>query len=128
VPARFEIPRRDALRPTADNRAAQSRHAEKETLMPAYLIGHVNVHNAERWAQYRSSVPATLVNWGGELMFRGRLAETLSGEQPYTETVVLRFPDLASIEGWHRSADYQALIPVRKAAADVMLASYDSGD
>ncbi len=94
--------------------------------MPAYLIGHVNVHDEERWARYRRSVPATLVNWGGELMFRGRLAGTLSGEQPYAETVVLRFPDLASIEGWHRSADYQALIPLREAAADVILASYEA--
>lgn len=96
--------------------------------MPAYLIGHITVRNAEHWTQYRSRVPATLTQWGGELLFRGRLADTLSGEQPYAETVVLRFPDLASIDGWHCSADYQALIPIRQAAADVMLASYEADD
>lgn len=94
--------------------------------MPAYLIGHINVRDAERWAQYRSRVPATITRWGGELLFRGRLADTLSGEQPYAETVVLRFPDLASIDGWHRSAEYQALIPIRQAGADVMLGSYEA--
>ncbi|MDT3678025.1 MAG: DUF1330 domain-containing protein [Burkholderiaceae bacterium] len=96
--------------------------------MSAYLIGHVNVRDAQRWAQYRSSVPGTLAGWGGALVFRGRLAQTLSGEPQYAETVVLRFPDLASIDGWHRSAEYQALIPLRQAAADVRLASYESDD
>lgn len=96
--------------------------------MPAYLIGHIRVRDTERWSEYRSRVPATLARWGGELLFRGRLAETLSGEQPYPETVVLRFPDLASIDGWHRSTEYQALIPIRQAAADVLLASYESDD
>lgn len=96
--------------------------------MSAYLIGHVNVLDTQHWAQYRSSVPATLPRWGGELVFRGRLAAALSGEQPYAETVVLRFPDLASIDGWHRSDEYQALIPIRQAAADVLLSSYESDD
>lgn len=96
--------------------------------MPAYLIGHVNVRDAQHWARYRSGVPGTLVRWGGELVFRGRLAATLSGEQPYAETVVLRFPDLASIDGWHRSDEYQALIPIRQLAADVLLASYEADD
>ncbi|ODS99320.1 MAG: hypothetical protein ABS56_01675 [Lautropia sp. SCN 69-89] len=93
--------------------------------MPAYLIGHISVRDAARWAEYRSRVPATLARWGAELLFRGRRAEVLSGEQPHSETVVLRFPDLASIDGWHRSAEYQALIPIREAAAEVTLASYD---
>lgn len=96
--------------------------------MPAYLIGHINVRETAHWEQYRRSVPSTLARWGGELLFRGRLAEMLSGELPYSETVVLRFPDLASIDGWHRSAEYQALIPLRRSAADVLLASYEADD
>lgn len=48
--------------------------------MPARLIGHVNVRDAARWAQYRSRVPATLAPWGGELLFRGRRADVLAGE------------------------------------------------
>lgn len=96
--------------------------------MPAYLIGHIRVRDPASWEQYRNGVPATLADWGGELLFRGRLARTLSGAQPYTETVVLRFPDLASIEGWHESAAYRSLIPIREAAADVLLSSYDGDD
>ncbi|HMN65678.1 MAG: DUF1330 domain-containing protein [Burkholderiaceae bacterium] len=96
--------------------------------MPAYLIGHIRVRDEARWAEYRSRVPGTLAPWRGELLFRGRRAAVFSGEQPHPETVVLRFPDVASIEAWHRSADYQALIPIREAAADIVLASYASDD
>lgn len=94
--------------------------------MPAYLIGHIRVRDAARWVEYRSRVPGTLAPWRGELLFRGQCSSVLAGEQPYPETVVLRFPDLAAIDAWHRSPGYQALIPVREAAADVVLASYQS--
>ena len=40
----------------------------------------------------------------------------------------VRFHRLESIDGWHRSADYQSLIPIRQAAADVMLAGYDADE
>jgi len=116
--------RRSTIRPQRAHVAS----IETENPMSAYLIGHVNVRDAEHWAQYRSSVPRTLTRWGGELVFRGRLAQMLSGQQPYAETVVLRFPDLASIDGWHRSDEYQALIPIRQLAADVLLSSYQSDD
>jgi len=91
---------------------------------PAYLVGQITVKDAERWAEYRASVPATLAPWGAELVFRGQRAATFSGSSPYTDIVVIRFPDMAAIEAWHASAAYQALIPLRTAAADVLLLSY----
>lgn len=30
----------------------------------AYLIGHLTVKDADKWAEYRSRVPATLAPWG----------------------------------------------------------------
>jgi uncharacterized protein (DUF1330 family) len=30
----------------------------------AYVIGHITVKNQEKWAEYRSEVPATLKAWG----------------------------------------------------------------
>ena len=35
----------------------------------AYVIGHITVKNAEKWAEYRNQVPATLEPWGAELVF-----------------------------------------------------------
>jgi uncharacterized protein (DUF1330 family) len=39
---------------------------------------------------------------------------------------VIRFPSLADADGWHNSAAYQALIPIRQEAADVVLTTYEA--
>ena len=87
----------------------------------AYLIGHLTVKDAAKWAEYRSRVPATLEPWGAELVFRGNRVVALAGEHPHTDVVVIRFPNRNAINGWHASAAYQALIPLRQQAADVVL-------
>jgi uncharacterized protein (DUF1330 family) len=50
----------------------------------------------------------------------------LSGEHSYIDTVVILFPDANSAAGWHNSEAYQALIPIREQAADIVLVSYES--
>ncbi|MDP2132001.1 MAG: DUF1330 domain-containing protein [Sulfuritalea sp.] len=90
----------------------------------AYVIGHITIRDAARWDEYRSQVPATLEPWGAELVFRGTLATVLAGEHSHPDVVVIRFPSQAAADGWHGSAAYQALIPLRRQAADVVLLSY----
>lgn len=92
----------------------------------AYLIGHITIKDADKWAIYRSRVPATLEAWGAELVFRGQRAEVLAGEHPHSDVVVVRFPSREAVAGWHSSAAYQALIPLRQQAADVVLLSYEA--
>lgn len=95
--------------------------------MAAYVIGRVTVKDAERWAEYRRRVPATLTPWGGELVLRGRRASVLAGAEEHTDVVVLQFPDLDSATGWHDSPAYQELVPLRAAAADLTLVCYEEG-
>ena len=90
----------------------------------AYVIGHITVKNPEKWEAYRQQVSATLAPWGAELLLRGALATILAGEHAHRDTVVIRFPDLPSVEKWHTSPAYQALIPLRNEAADVVLLAY----
>jgi uncharacterized protein (DUF1330 family) len=90
----------------------------------AYLVGNITVKDADKWAQYRHEIPATLVPWGAELVFRGKQVATLAGNNPHTDIVVIRFPDIGSLDSWHASAAYQAIIPLRQQAADVVLTSY----
>ena len=91
----------------------------------AYVIGHITVKDPEKWIEYRDQVPATLKPWGAELVLRGKLASVLAGEHPHTDTVVIRFPDSETINKWYSSPAYQALIPLRKMAAEVVLLSYN---
>lgn len=92
----------------------------------ATVIGHITVKDEQKWAEYRSKVPATLAPWGAELLLRGNLAEIFAGRHDHSDTVVIRFPDLASAQGWHRSPAYQALIPLRQEAADLDLLLFES--
>ncbi len=92
----------------------------------AYVIGHITVKDAEKWTQYRSQVPATLAPWGANLVCRGKRLHVLSGEHLHTDMVVIRFPDSASVDNWFNSRAYQALIPLRNQAAEMVLVSYAS--
>ena len=92
----------------------------------AYVVGHLTVINAEKWAEYRNQVPATLEPWGAELVFRGEQVAILAGEHPYSDIVVIRFPDTEAVNGWHSSPAYQALIPLRQQAAEMVLISYEA--
>ncbi len=93
--------------------------------MSACVIGHITVKDEEKWAQYRAQVPATLAPWGAELLFRGQTGSVLAGSHAHTDTVVIRFPDLASVNGWYQSVAYQALIPLRQQAANLDLIAFN---
>jgi uncharacterized protein (DUF1330 family) len=91
----------------------------------AFVIGHITVKDAEKWALYRSQVPATLAPWGAELVFRGKRIAVLAGEHPHADTVVIRFPNRDAVDGWFSSPAYQALIALRSDAAELDLIVYD---
>jgi uncharacterized protein (DUF1330 family) len=92
----------------------------------AYVVGQMTVKNPTKWAEYRGQVLATLTPWRGELVFRGNQVRALSGECPHEDIVVIRFASLTDANGWHNSAAYQALIPLRQEAADVVLTTYEA--
>jgi uncharacterized protein (DUF1330 family) len=92
----------------------------------AYVVGQMTVKNPTKWAEYRGQVLATLMPWRGELVFRGNQVRALSGECPHEDIVVIRFASLTDADGWHNSAAYQALIPLRQEAADVVLTTYEA--
>ncbi|WP_420472853.1 DUF1330 domain-containing protein [Noviherbaspirillum sp. ST9] len=94
--------------------------------MPAYIIGHITIRDAAKWDEYRGKVGATIAAWGGELVFRGKKLKVLNGIHTHTDTVVARFPDEAALLGWHDSPEYQALVPIRDAGADVTLVCYEA--
>jgi uncharacterized protein (DUF1330 family) len=89
-----------------------------------FVIGHITVKDAAKWAEYRKQVPATLAPWQAELVFRGETLAVLGGQHRHSDTVVIRFPNAEAATGWFNSAAYQALIPLRMAAAEVDLISF----
>lgn len=94
--------------------------------MTAFVIGHITVKDPEKWQEYRSKVPATLTPWGGQVVLRGQSVKVLTGEHTHADAVVIQFPDFDSVNGWYHSVAYQALIPVREQAAEMVLICYEA--
>jgi uncharacterized protein (DUF1330 family) len=90
----------------------------------ACIVGRIRIVDAVRWPAYRDAVPATLAPFGGVLVTRGHDAKALAGVSTETDMVVIRFPSTEAIDAWYASAAYQALIPLRDAAADVTIVRY----
>ncbi|PLY01341.1 MAG: DUF1330 domain-containing protein [Desulfuromonas sp.] len=94
--------------------------------MAAYLIGQINIMDEELWQQYVDGVRLSLVPYSAEIVFRGRQAAVLAGENDRDLVVVIAFPDRDVVEKWFASAQYQSLIPLRDQAADVVITIYDT--
>lgn len=94
--------------------------------MTAHVIGHITVKDPAKWQRYRERVPATLAAWGGEVLLRGRRVAVLAGGHAHTDMVVIRFPDASAASRWYQSPDYQALVPLREEAAEMVLVCYES--
>jgi len=92
----------------------------------AYVVGQLTVKDPAKWDEYRARVPQTLAPWGGELVFRGKQAAALAGENPHPDIVVIRFPDAGAVANWFTSPAYQSLIALREQAADVVLLVYET--
>ncbi len=92
----------------------------------AYVVGHITVKNPDKWGEYRRQVPDTLAPWGADVTFRGKKVAALAGDVPYDDIVVIRFPSADAVTGWFSSPAYQALIPLRQQAVDMVLLSYET--
>ena len=92
--------------------------------MPAYLIGTIRVTDPAAWQRYVDRVGATFAPFGGRIMFRAAKADSLSLDAHGEHIVVGEFPDMAALRGWHDSPEYQALIALRDAGAEVVLTAY----
>jgi uncharacterized protein (DUF1330 family) len=93
--------------------------------MTAFFVATVTVKQPEAFQEYAQRSAPTFAAHGGELVLRGKLGEVLAGSAGHQATAVVRFPDMAALKAWYASADYQALIPIRDAGADITIAAYE---
>lgn len=96
--------------------------------MSAFYLLQISVRDAAKLKEYTDAAPATVVSYGGELVFRGKVSDISSGQPQHSSAVVIKFPDQASANGWYQSSDYQDLIEIRDTGADVVATRYDEPD
>ena len=85
--------------------------------MPAYLLVDIDVHDPERYEEYRVQAPPAIHAYGGRYLVRGGAAELLEGDREPHRVVVLEFPSVEQARAFWASPEYGAIAPTRHASA-----------
>lgn len=88
--------------------------------MTAYVVVHAKVKDAEKLAAYAKAAGVTVADHGGEFKVRAPILDVLAGQADYDRFVMIEFPDAAAARAWYNCPAYQALIPNRNEAADML--------
>jgi uncharacterized protein (DUF1330 family) len=84
--------------------------------MPAYFIAQYVVNDPTVYQEYAQAAGPTIGAHGGEMVSFDVGAETIEGEPPGPQTVILKFESVDKAKEWYNSADYQAVVGKRLAA------------
>jgi uncharacterized protein (DUF1330 family) len=93
--------------------------------LPGLLVVNLTVKDPTQFQAYAAKSGPLVAAHKGAPLFRGTKPTVLFGEQPYKMLIGFRFPSKAAIKEFYTSAEYQALIPLRDAAADVVFTAYE---
>lgn len=82
--------------------------------MTAYLIATIDVHDAEGYEAYKSTVPALIENHGGRYIVRGGERDDVEGDWPSGRVVVLEFPHWESANAFADDPAYEPVAAIRQ--------------
>ncbi len=94
--------------------------------MAAFLVGQIMVKDDDLWRQYMDGVRDSLAPFDASVVFRGQRAAVLAGQNDYDLVVVIEFSVLPVLQEWYQSDQYQAIIPLRDQAADMVITAYEA--
>ena len=86
--------------------------------MTVYVLADIDVHDPERYEDYKVLAGHAVQQYGGRYAVRGGTVEVLEGEWPTGRFVVLEFPDAEAARRWYESPEYTAARTVRQEASD----------
>jgi uncharacterized protein (DUF1330 family) len=93
--------------------------------MAAYLLAEIDVTDPEGFEAYRRDVPNLIARFGGRYLARGGAAEVLEGERRLKRTVLLEFPDMATLKAFYGSPEYQPLLALRQMSSQSEVLIFD---
>jgi len=92
--------------------------------MPAYLIAEHTITDAAKFEEYRTKVGPMIAEHGGRYLTKAGSHVVLETDKAVWQpqrVVIIEFPDMAALNAWYRSPEYQPLIGLRQGAALDML-------
>ena len=78
-----------------------------------YLVGMLDVHDADAYARYRDQVSDIIARHGGRYLVRGGALEGLEADLPFSRMVIVEFPSSEAVQRFYRSDEYQQIIAHR---------------
>ena len=84
--------------------------------MAHYFIAQYQVNDPALYAEYQGGAGPTLAKHGAELVSFDVGAETMEGQAPGPQTVIIKFASAEAAKGWYNSPEYQAVVGKRLAA------------
>ncbi len=96
--------------------------------MKALCIVYENIDDWDAYDQYRSQVMATLQPFEARFLVRGGAFTTVEGDMPFDRIAVVEFPSREAAEAWYQSDAYQAVLPIRLAAARCQFVIVDAAE
>jgi len=94
--------------------------------MAAIFVATMKVKDGKKMGEYGAGARASIKQYGGEMVFRANKREVLVGSSDVDAVVVARFENIDALNAWHNSPEYQAIIPLRNEAVDMVLVSYET--
>jgi uncharacterized protein (DUF1330 family) len=85
--------------------------------MAAYVVVDIDVHDPDRYEEYKPLAATSVDAHGGKYLVRGGAVEILEGQWQPKRFVVLEFPTVEQAKEWWSSQDYAPAKVMRHAAA-----------
>ena len=86
--------------------------------MAVYIVGQINITDAEMFKIYSEKVAPTVHQYGGRYLVRGGAVEKLEGNFSGARMVVIEFESADAVKRWYTSEEYVPLIKIRQQASD----------
>ena len=87
------------------------------TVAKAYIINEITVTDPAAYAEYVREAPAVVEAFGGRYLVRAGTVTAAIGEPPVARIVVVEFPSHRAAADFLASAEYQTILPIRRAAS-----------
>jgi len=89
--------------------------------MPAYLIVNMDIHDPEKFEEYKKTASPITVAFGGRYLARGGSAETLEGEWVGKRMVLIEFESMERAREWWNSEEYSRVKGLRHQSAHTQM-------
>ena len=87
--------------------------------MSAFVVVDLTPSDEKKLHEYSAEAASTVARYEGEFLVKGA-TEALNGGSHHRTKVIIQFPDREAALSWYRSAEYQALIPLRDQSMDAV--------